>query len=287
VRSWPALDVVCPGDVDLLIALIDDYSPTALESFDTTTRVFFSSPAHRDAAQLALTRAGYVTTAVELPDDDWAKRSQANLTAVTVGRVTVAPPWEAMPSTISHSISHSINHSISHQRSAITLIIQPSLGFGTGHHATTRLCLAALQRVDLTGRSILDVGTGSGVLAIAANLLGARRSVGIDVDDDALQAARENLSLNPAAHRVELRRADIERDRIESSDVVVANLTAAVIGRAAPALTRATARGGTLIVSGLLTDEHRAVADALQDFRLTDTSEEDGWIVMVFALDPS
>src|SRR5437763_5665948 len=104
------------------------------------------------------------------------------------------------------------------------------MGFGTGHHATTRLCLAALQAIDLRGQFVLDVGTGSGLLAIAAARLGAARAVGTDDDPDAIQAANENLALNDVAN-VQFVVADLMKDALPQAPVVVANLMGALIVR--------------------------------------------------------
>lgn len=263
-RSWPALDI-CPVS-DLLEAALTDLGVTAIhEGDDGDWRVFFTSPDERDRA-LALLRDGFPRVrlaSVDVADDDWAARSQASLGAVRAGRVTVAPPWD-VPDPAPGDL---------------TIVIQPSMGFGTGHHATTRLCLVALQRLDLRGRRVVDVGTGSGVLAIAASLLGARDAIGFDDDRDAIAAAAENLAMNPAA-AVTLDVDDLRTTREEPADVVVANLTGGLLIAAAAALQQLVAPGGRLVLSGLLASEEPGVRDAFAGRTVEHRGDEDGWICL-------
>jgi ribosomal protein L11 methyltransferase len=152
------------------------------------------------------------------------------------------------------------------------------MGFGTGHHVTTRLCLAALQDLDLSGRTLLDVGTGSGVLAIAADRLGAAGAVGIDYDEDAIFSARENLTLNPDARHVVFDVADVASAALPVADVVTANLTGALLVKSAGALLRATRSGGTLILSGIQSHERDDVRRAFAGAEVAWEREEDGWV---------
>jgi len=268
MKQYPAIDVRTDSP-DMLLAIVDDFWPTAVEERDASVRVFFSTAGDRDAAQCALA-PGFAATAVDVPGEDWARRSQNNLKPITVGRITVAPPW-------AEAISHD-PLAISHQSSAIRIVIAPSMGFGTGHHATTRLCLTALQTIDLTNRVVLDVGTGSGVLAIAADRLGAARAIGIDDDADAIQSARENLDLNPEASRVTFDVIDLSARALPLVDVVTANLTGALLVRSAPALLAAVRSGGTLILSGILSQERDEVRQAFAEAAAGWEREEDGWV---------
>jgi ribosomal protein L11 methyltransferase len=276
MKQYPALDVRTDAP-DLLLALVDDFGPTAVEERDPLVRVFFSTTADRDEAQRALAPR-FEVTALEVDDEDWARRSQDNLKPITVGRITVAPPRAAITSQLS-ALSHDPEAN-SHQPSAmVEIVIIPSMGFGTGHHVTTRLCLAALQTIDLADRDVLDVGTGSGVLAIAADLLGAARAIGIDYDEDAIQSARENLALNPETRQVTFETVDLAARALPAADVVTANLTGALLVRSAPALLGAVRPGGTLILSGIQSHERDEVRLAFADATVVCWErDEDGWV---------
>ena len=260
MRTWPALEVTFndPASDELLQAAVSDYQIAAIEEVAPTTwRVFFQSADERNraAAALASDFPDGSLTSLDVADEDWAARSQASLQAIRVGKIIVAPPWD-VPEII---------------------VIQPSMGFGTGHHATTRLCLAALQRVDMAGARVLDVGTGSGVLAIAASFLGAVHALGIDDDPDAVQAARENVALNAAA-TVEIRVADLRTLPDERFDVVLANLTGGLLIQSADRLQEFAGRGGTLILSGFMRHEEQDVLAAFSTSVTRDRTQEDEWV---------
>jgi ribosomal protein L11 methyltransferase len=141
--------------------------------------------------------------------------------------------------------------------------------------------LAALQAINVAGGLVIDVGTGSGILAIAARRLGARRAVGIDSDPDAIQAAVRNLALNPDAAPVEFRVADLTSTELPLADVVTANLTGALLVRAARALKGALKPRGILIASGLLTHERDVVVAAYAPPEIVWEQGEDEWIGLV------
>jgi ribosomal protein L11 methylase PrmA len=280
MKQYPAIDVRTTAP-DLLLATVDDFSPTAVEDTEPgTVRIFFSSAADRDAAQRALA-ARWDVTPIEVSDEDWARRSQEGLTPVTVGRLTIFPGPLSVASSPQPPASSPQPLASSPQppaASPLALVIPPSMGFGTGHHATTRLCLAALQAMDLTNQVVLDVGTGSGVLALAAGRLGAARASGIDYDPDAIQAANENLELNPSVISTTFEVADLAATPLPTVDLITANLTGVVLVRSAAVLLGAVRAGGVLILSGLLLDERDEVCRAFAPAAVVWEREEDGWV---------
>ena len=260
MRTWPAVVVsgVAQSDGELLQGALAEYDVAAIEEQSADQwRIFFQDGDERDWALVDLqTRFRQMQfTVVDVPDEDWAARSQASLGAVKVGRIIVAPPWD----------------------DSLTIVIKPSMGFGTGHHATTRLCLSALQQLDLADLSVLDVGTGSGLLAIAASRLGSADVTGIDEDDNAIHAAWDNLALNPGA-QVSLLVGDFHSTELVPADVVLANLTGGMLMQSAKRLRTLTNANGRLILSGFTTREESDVLGAYAAFIVEHRDEEEGWV---------
>ena len=283
MRTWPALDVDRVNEPDLLQAALVDFGVAAIEEQTPGgLRVYFQGAGERDRALAALA-TGFPDLALrstDIEDEDWAARSQALLRAVRVGRLIVAPPWNVPAKPADEPAAESGQGD---GPPPVVIVIQPSMGFGTGHHATTRLCLAALQQVDMRGRTVIDIGTGSGVLAIAASLLGAARVVAIDDDPDALEAARDNVRRNGAL--VDLLGADFRTLALSPFDLVLANLTGGILIGAAGRLQDLAARRGPVIVSGFTRPEEAAVVAAFSRLRTRDRSEEDEWVCLTLQQD--
>jgi ribosomal protein L11 methyltransferase len=250
------------------MAALDGLEVLAVEERDWSLwRVFFRNAADRDAASAALSTANGLTvhaTPVEVVDEDWARRSQAMLRSVRVGRFVISPPWDT-PATSN--------------RSDIVLVVEPSMGFGTGHHASTRLCLSALQQLEMGATEVLDVGTGSAVLAMAAARLGAASVVAVDIDADAISSAQDNLALNGLSGAVVLREADFRSEPAAHVDIVLANLTGGMLSMSAPTLLACCKAGGHMIMSGILASEESAVLDAFGDaVAVAWRNTEDEWV---------
>lgn len=277
--SSPALIIqladLTPAARDRLIALLSDYGVVAVQEDDVTSpRVWtahFAERRLREAAASALASttefAGLSTAAVDVADDDWARRTQADLPAIRIGRVIVCPPWDLRTPAAPDEV---------------VVLIEPSRGFGTGHHQSTRLCLALLQNRNLSGQTMIDVGTGSGVLSVTAARLGAAYVAAIDNDPDAIENARENIAANGVEQVVEAHVEDFTSATRTPADVVTANLTGTLLARHAQALTPLVRAGGLLITAGFTQDEKQMVEDAFAPaFAMTESAEEEGWWAFV------
>ena len=196
--------------------------------------------------------------------------------AVTAGRVTVRAPWVPPDPSPSDAGAGALG------AGAIELVVDPGRAFGSGSHASTRLALAALGDVVRGGERVVDVGCGSGVLAVAALALGAAGALATDVDPEALAATRANAERNGVADRLRVvpALADIPPGE---ADVVVANILAPVLVELAPAVTALLASGGTLVLSGFLTARRPGVVAAYPALEERATAAEDGWSAVVLA----
>jgi ribosomal protein L11 methyltransferase len=207
---------------------------------------------YADRADAALAAAEHGGRVEELPEEDWGETWKKDLRPLTAGRVFVRPSWIDAPP----------------PPGAVEVVLDPGMAFGTGSHPTTALCLEALSDALAArpGASVLDVGTGSGLLAIAAAKLGARRVAGNDNDPVAVKVAVENAEANHVS--VTLTTAGLEA--LEGGfDVVVANILANTLVELAPAVRSRLAPGGLLFLAGILGPQEDEVRDAYLALGLT------------------
>jgi ribosomal protein L11 methyltransferase len=276
MRDWPSFAVHFPTAdeslADMLSASLDADAVAAIEERSPTEwLVSFRDADARDTACRDLRDAfeplGVTLKVLDVSDEDWARRSQANLGAIRAGRFFVCPPWHAAGGD---------------EPGTIRLVIEPSMGFGSGHHATTRLCLTALQSLPVEGARVIDIGTGSGILAIAAALLDAGHVRGIDNDPDALASARADAEMNAVAGRILFDEGDFRGGALGEYDIVLANLTGGMLAASAPDIVAAASPGGRLILSGITTAEAQSVLDAFAPLTTLDwRGDEDGWVGLV------
>ena len=236
--AWDHSRVVALTDVD------DDHAAIVAEA----------------AAAIGLAVPAYRTRAVA--DEDWVRLTQSQFAPIHIGKnIWVVPSWHEAP-----------------DPDALILELDPGLAFGTGSHPTTRLCMEWLEAHPAPGKSVLDYGCGSGILAMVAKKLGAGDVAGVDIDPQAIESARDNAARNHCEISYYLPDGFTESGRY---DIVVANILSSPLKLMAPMLAGRVADNGHLILSGVLARQAEEVAEAYAPFiKLNVWAEQDGWVAL-------
>lgn len=249
---------------------------------EATVRAFFTAPLPQAERRTIRRRLAALPLGAPLPrlryaelrEADWAEEWKRFYHPMRVGRLLVQPSWEEAGDSRSEDL---------------VITLDPGRAFGTGQHETTRLCLATLDRLVRPGDVVLDVGTGSGILALAAARLGAARVAALDTDPVAVAATRENADRNGLGDRIEVGEGSLgsawpwERAARGGYDVVVMNIALVVVAELLPDAAASLRPGGVLAMSGFLAEAAPEVEAAAQAAGMREVSSElDGeWGVVV------
>lgn len=184
----------------------------------------------------------------QIEDKDWEREWMDNFHPMKFGeRLWICPSWRDIP-----------------DPNAVNVLLDPGLAFGTGTHPTTALCLQWLDSLDLSGKTVIDFGCGSGILAIAAIKLGAAKVIGIDIDPQALQASRDNAERNGVADKIEVYLPQNQPENLVA-DVLVANILAGPLRELSAVIKSLIKPGGLLAMSGVLNTQAEDVATYYRD----------------------
>ncbi|TWX46376.1 50S ribosomal protein L11 methyltransferase [Colwellia hornerae] len=197
----------------------------------------------------------------QLEDKDWEREWMDNFHPMKFGeRLWICPSWREVP-----------------DPTAVNVMLDPGLAFGTGTHPTTALCLTWLDGLDLVGKTVVDFGCGSGILSLAALKLGAKKVIGIDIDPQALQASKANAERNGIADRLAL---FLPKDQPSfKADVVVANILAGPLRELAPTIIEFVAPNGQLALSGVLEEQANELQNIYSQWCEMDAiAVQDEWV---------
>jgi ribosomal protein L11 methyltransferase len=216
--------------------------------------VFYLNIDDEGAAGLAEIREAFREYDAEITvdivdDEDWKNKYKEHFKMLKLSdRLAVRPSWDDTPADPGMTV----------------IDLDPGMAFGTGGHATTAMCAELMDMEGCLGKKVLDVGTGSGILAIAAAMLGAEDVLGIDIDDEAVTAAEENVENNNCADVVTIKKGDLTKGVEYKADIIAANLMAELIVDFAPYAKQHLCKGAAFITSGILVEKKDMVISALE-----------------------
>lgn len=221
------------------------------------------APIIANLAKSSYFKDGFHYKTDQLEDKDWEREWMDSFHPIQFGnRLWVCPSWREIP-----------------DPNAVNIMLDPGMAFGTGTHPTTALCLGWLDGQQLEGKTVVDFGCGSGILAIGALLLGASRAVGIDIDQQALLASKDNAARNGVAEQLEVYLPSNQPSL--QADVVVANILAGPLQELAAVITDYVAPHGELVMSGILERQIDAVQNAYADhFEFSPAEIKEGWVML-------
>ena len=255
--NWELMDQsvidAMPVDVQVKAWFDDDMLPKVLSPLREQLQLL-KNP---DLGTLELTLQG-------VKEEDWAENWKQYYKPFRIGKhMVVKPTWEPWDT----------------QPGDLLIEIDPGMAFGTGTHETTSMCVSLIEKY-YQGGTLLDVGTGSGILAIAAARLGARGIVAVDIDPDAVRVAKENVAHNGLENAIEVRKGDLLKGLSQQFDFAVANILAPVICMLAQPLKTHLAPGGRFICSGIISEAENGVRQALlqANYTIDETCRKGDWV---------
>lgn len=203
----------------------------------------------------------------EKEDEDWANNWKKYYKPLEIGeKIAIVPEWEAYEN-----------------EKRIVIKINPGMAFGTGTHESTYMCLELLERYVKRDDEIFDIGCGSGILAIAALKLGAKRALAVDIDDKCIDASHENASLNNIEDKMDIKKGNLLDVVKGRADLIVSNIIAEIIVDEIKNLKNHMDKGGIFITSGIIKERRQMVVDALEEngFEIIDELEKNNWVAIV------